>query len=195
MALEGLSSIDKNELLFARGINFNDVPLWQKHGVGIYWDAVSRSGTRARAGRNHDPPADPDRQDAAARRCLRRARHATHRDVGAERSTSAALRSLSDPHQAHRRCGPGDVAPRRRPLARPSEAAKKRPCNAGPLSRLSSAHEETALGGARAVLMGNAYLGIRLAQEREKIEAGVHAEMLSSAALEDLSYFLRQERR
>ena len=41
-------------------------------------------------------------------------------------------------------------------------------------------------------LMSNAYLGVRLAQEREKIEAGVHAEMLSSAALEDLSYFLRQ---
>jgi hypothetical protein len=41
-------------------------------------------------------------------------------------------------------------------------------------------------------LTGNAYLGIRLAQEREKIEAGVHAEMLSSAGLEDLSYFLRQ---
>jgi tRNA(His) 5'-end guanylyltransferase len=41
--LEGLSVVEKNELLFARGINFNDVPLWQKHGVGIYWDAVPRS--------------------------------------------------------------------------------------------------------------------------------------------------------
>lgn len=40
-------------------------------------------------------------------------------------------------------------------------------------------------------VMGNAYLGARLAGEREKIEAGVHAEMLSSAALEDLSYLLR----
>jgi tRNA(His) 5'-end guanylyltransferase len=44
VALEGRSSIEKNELLFARGMNFNDVPLWQRHGVGIYWDAVPRGG-------------------------------------------------------------------------------------------------------------------------------------------------------
>jgi tRNA(His) guanylyltransferase len=41
-ALQGRSAIEKNELLSARGIDFNDVPLWQKHGVGIYWDTVSR---------------------------------------------------------------------------------------------------------------------------------------------------------
>jgi tRNA(His) 5'-end guanylyltransferase len=45
VTLEGLSAIEKNELLFARGITFNDVPLWQRHGVGIYWDAVPRSGS------------------------------------------------------------------------------------------------------------------------------------------------------
>ena len=29
----------KNELLFQRGgINFNDIPAWQKRGVGIYWE-------------------------------------------------------------------------------------------------------------------------------------------------------------
>jgi tRNA(His) 5'-end guanylyltransferase len=28
---------DKNELLFSNGINFNDLPDWQKRGVGIYW--------------------------------------------------------------------------------------------------------------------------------------------------------------
>ncbi|MGF1528475.1 MAG: tRNA(His) guanylyltransferase Thg1 family protein [Candidatus Competibacterales bacterium] len=27
----------KNEYLFQRGINFNDLPAWQKRGVGLYW--------------------------------------------------------------------------------------------------------------------------------------------------------------
>jgi len=40
-ALEGLGSSEKNELLFQLGINFNDLPLWQKRGVGLYyWDTV-----------------------------------------------------------------------------------------------------------------------------------------------------------
>ena len=43
-ALVGLGFAEKNELLFARGINFNDVPLWQKHGVGVYWTEVQRDG-------------------------------------------------------------------------------------------------------------------------------------------------------
>src|SRR6478609_3906739 len=48
------------------------------------------------------------------------------------------------------------------------------------------------LGAALLVsLAGNAYLAARLLKEDDKIEAGVHAEMLSSFALEDLSYFLR----
>jgi len=28
---------DKNELLFQNGINFNDLPTWQKRGVGLVW--------------------------------------------------------------------------------------------------------------------------------------------------------------
>ena len=36
-ALVGQSVADKNELLFRQGINFNDLPLWQKRGCGIYW--------------------------------------------------------------------------------------------------------------------------------------------------------------
>lgn len=43
-ALKGKSSSYKNELLFARGINFNDVPLWQKRGVGLYWRDVEKTG-------------------------------------------------------------------------------------------------------------------------------------------------------
>lgn len=34
----GLSVSQKNELLFEQGINFNDVPNWQKRGIGFYWE-------------------------------------------------------------------------------------------------------------------------------------------------------------
>lgn len=37
-ALRGLSVGHKNELLFQHGLNFNDVPTWQKRGVGLYWE-------------------------------------------------------------------------------------------------------------------------------------------------------------
>ncbi|MEM9539409.1 MAG: tRNA(His) guanylyltransferase Thg1 family protein [Cyanobacteria bacterium P01_E01_bin.42] len=42
--LEGLSVADKNELLFQRGINFNNLPLWQKRGVGLYWEEYQKPG-------------------------------------------------------------------------------------------------------------------------------------------------------
>jgi tRNA(His) 5'-end guanylyltransferase len=35
---------EKNELLFSRGVNFNDLPNWQKRGVGIYWTEEEKSG-------------------------------------------------------------------------------------------------------------------------------------------------------
>jgi len=34
--LEGKSVAEKNELLFSRQINYNDLPSWQKRGVGLY---------------------------------------------------------------------------------------------------------------------------------------------------------------
>jgi tRNA(His) guanylyltransferase len=43
-ALEGKSFSDKNELLFQRGVNFNDVPSWQRHGVALYYDEVEKVG-------------------------------------------------------------------------------------------------------------------------------------------------------
>lgn len=43
-ALEGLSVAAKNELLFQRGINFNDLPNWQKRGVGLYWETYDKIG-------------------------------------------------------------------------------------------------------------------------------------------------------
>lgn len=47
-AIEGVSVADKNELLFQRGINFNDLPLWQKRGIGFYWETFDREGAERR---------------------------------------------------------------------------------------------------------------------------------------------------
>lgn len=35
--IECKSIAEKNELLFSRRINFNDLPNWQKRGIGFYW--------------------------------------------------------------------------------------------------------------------------------------------------------------
>lgn len=37
--LHKLSFAEKNELLYQQGnINFNDIPSWQKRGIGLYWE-------------------------------------------------------------------------------------------------------------------------------------------------------------
>lgn len=54
-----MSAAQKNEFLFQRGINFNDLPNWQKRGVGIYWESyfkdarnpVTNEAVRARRNR------------------------------------------------------------------------------------------------------------------------------------------------
>ena len=43
-ALNRLSVADKNELLWQRGINFNDLPLWQRRGAGLYWQRYEKTG-------------------------------------------------------------------------------------------------------------------------------------------------------
>jgi tRNA(His) guanylyltransferase len=43
-ALARLSVADKNELLFRNGINFNEVPGWQKRGIGLYWEEYQKEG-------------------------------------------------------------------------------------------------------------------------------------------------------
>ncbi|KXX67046.1 tRNA(His) guanylyltransferase Thg1 family protein [Flammeovirga sp. SJP92] len=43
-AIEGKSTAFKNELLFENGINFNDLPSWQKRGIGFYWTEVDKKG-------------------------------------------------------------------------------------------------------------------------------------------------------
>lgn len=46
--LTGLSVSEKNELLFGYGINFNDVPQWQKRGVGLYWEEFEKPAVNPR---------------------------------------------------------------------------------------------------------------------------------------------------
>ena len=42
--LKGKSIAFKNELLFQRGINFNDLPVWQRRGTGLYWETYEKVG-------------------------------------------------------------------------------------------------------------------------------------------------------
>ena len=43
-ALLKLSVAAKNEMLFQNGINFNDLPHWQKRGAGLYWQSYEKPG-------------------------------------------------------------------------------------------------------------------------------------------------------
>jgi len=42
--LSGMSVACKNELLFQNGINFNEVPNWQKRGIGLIWEEYEKEG-------------------------------------------------------------------------------------------------------------------------------------------------------
>lgn len=46
----GMSTAEKNEFLFQRGVNFNDLPAWQKRGTGVYWADVLKEGVDPRTG-------------------------------------------------------------------------------------------------------------------------------------------------
>ena len=48
--LTGKSTAQKNELLFERGVNFNDLPAWQKRGVGLWWETYEKPGVDPRTG-------------------------------------------------------------------------------------------------------------------------------------------------
>jgi tRNA(His) 5'-end guanylyltransferase len=48
--LKGVSVAERNELLFRAGINFNDVPAWQKRGIGVLWEEEEHIGTDPRTG-------------------------------------------------------------------------------------------------------------------------------------------------
>lgn len=40
--LSGKSVAEKNEYLFQNNINFNDIPNWQKRGIGFYWEKYKK---------------------------------------------------------------------------------------------------------------------------------------------------------
>lgn len=48
--LKGVSVADRNEMLFRAGINFNDVPAWQRRGIGVLWKDESHVGENPKTG-------------------------------------------------------------------------------------------------------------------------------------------------
>ena len=42
--LHGKSASFKNELLFQLGVNYNDVPLWQRRGTALHWERFDKLG-------------------------------------------------------------------------------------------------------------------------------------------------------
>ncbi|MET8139449.1 tRNA(His) guanylyltransferase Thg1 family protein [Sphaerisporangium sp. NPDC005288] len=50
--LERASIADKNELLYQHGVNFNELPAWQRRGIGMWWETYDQPG--------HDPIRDLD---------------------------------------------------------------------------------------------------------------------------------------
>ena len=49
-ALERMGTSDKNELLFENGINFNDLPDWQKRGIGVFWETYEKEAINPQTG-------------------------------------------------------------------------------------------------------------------------------------------------
>jgi tRNA(His) 5'-end guanylyltransferase len=45
--MRGLGFSAKNEILYEYGVNFNELPLWQRRGVGLWWETYEKTG--------HDP--------------------------------------------------------------------------------------------------------------------------------------------
>jgi tRNA(His) 5'-end guanylyltransferase len=56
--LAGMSVADKNELLFARGRNYDQLPAWQKRGIGVFWETFAKAGHDPR----HGEPASTERR-------------------------------------------------------------------------------------------------------------------------------------
>jgi len=47
--MSGMTVSQKNELLFQHGTNFNEVPLWQRRGAGLYWEEYEKIGYNPKA--------------------------------------------------------------------------------------------------------------------------------------------------
>jgi tRNA(His) guanylyltransferase len=48
--LSGVYVADKNELLFQKGINVNNLPNWQKRGIGLYWEQYEKYALNPKTG-------------------------------------------------------------------------------------------------------------------------------------------------
>jgi len=48
--LKGVSVAERNQMLFEAGINFNDVPAWQKRGIAVRWENEEQTGTNPKTG-------------------------------------------------------------------------------------------------------------------------------------------------
>jgi tRNA(His) 5'-end guanylyltransferase len=48
--LKGVSVAERNELLFQNGINFNNVPTWERRGSAVRWVLQDKEGTDPRTG-------------------------------------------------------------------------------------------------------------------------------------------------
>lgn len=49
-ALRGVGTARQNELLWQHGVNFNDIPAWQKRGIGLSWEEYEKQGVDPRTG-------------------------------------------------------------------------------------------------------------------------------------------------
>ena len=49
-ALNQRGFADKHELLFQHGINFNNLPPWQRRGAGLYWETYEREAFNPHTG-------------------------------------------------------------------------------------------------------------------------------------------------
>lgn len=73
-SLMRLSIAEKNELLFQNGVNFNDLPAWQKRGVGLFWEWFEQPAENPQTGE----------ATSARRRRLRRDMELPMRDAYSE---------------------------------------------------------------------------------------------------------------
>lgn len=48
--LSGWTYTQKNDLLFQHGINFNELPVWQRRGVGLVWEGYTKMGVNPQTG-------------------------------------------------------------------------------------------------------------------------------------------------
>ena len=51
--LKGVSIADRNELLFRNGLNFNDVPTWERRGIAVRWRDAAVTGINPKTGAEH----------------------------------------------------------------------------------------------------------------------------------------------